>query len=175
MKTFWTPWRVEHVRGATPVVEGCLFEPPGNASHDAKYLLLYRDGKVVVLLNRYPYANGHLLVAPVRHIGCITDLKSDENSAVMRMLQICASILKKQLSPQGLNIGCNIGKSAGAGIADHLHFHVVPRWDDDHNFMAVLADLRTIPEHISATFNRLLPDFINLITTNSAKPNDPTG
>jgi ATP adenylyltransferase len=164
MNTFWTPWRIEHVRGEAPVIEGCLFEPPGNSPYDERFLLLYRDNKVLILLNRYPYAHGHLLVAPVRHVGCITDLQSDENLAVMSMLQACATILQKHLSPDGLNIGCNIGKSAGAGIADHLHFHIVPRWNGDHNFMTVLADLRTIPEHILATYNRLLPDFINLVS-----------
>jgi len=173
MKTIWTPWRIEHVRGEAPVLEGCLFEPPGNSSHDETFLLLYRDRKVLVLLNRYPYAHGHLLVAPVRHIGCITGLQADENQAIMEMLQACVAIIKKRLSPDGLNIGCNIGNSAGAGIADHLHFHLVPRWDGDHNFMTVLADVRTIPEHISATFNQFLPDFINLISLNSIKHNDP--
>jgi ATP adenylyltransferase len=175
MKTLWTPWRIEHVRGEAPAAEGCLFEPPGNSSHDETYLLLYRDNNVLVLLNRYPYAHGHLLIAPTRHVGCITDLQPDEIQAVMEMLQTCASILKKHLSPHGLNIGCNIGQSAGAGIADHLHFHIVPRWNGDHNFMTVLADLRSIPEHISATFNRFLPEFINLISKIPTKHNVPTG
>jgi ATP adenylyltransferase len=167
MKTLWTPWRMEHVRGKAPASKGCLFEPPGNTSHNADNLLLYRDNKVLVMLNRYPYAHGHLLVAPLRHVGCITDLHHDESQAVMEMLQSCSVILKKWLSPDGLNIGCNIGASAGAGIADHLHFHIVPRWEGDHNFMAVVADLRTIPEHIRITFNQLLPYFINLFQLNS--------
>jgi ATP adenylyltransferase len=163
MKTYWTPWRIEHVRGLTPAVAGCLFEPPGGSAYDENHLLLYRDDVVLVLLNRYPYANGHLLVAPVRHIRSIVELKAEENLALMEMLQHCSTILGTHFSPDGLNVGCNIGKSAGAGIADHLHFHVVPRWEGDHNFMAVLAELRTIPEHISATFNRLLPDFLKLL------------
>lgn len=175
MKTLWTPWRIEHVCGQAPVIEGCLFEPPGNSSFDEGYLLLYRDDKVLVLLNRYPYSHGHLLVSPVRHIDSLTDLRSEESLAVMEMLQTCATILQKHFSPDGLNIGCNIGKSAGAGIADHLHFHIVPRWDGDHNFMAVLADLRTIPEHLLATYKRLLPDFIKLISLPVAMNNDPTG
>jgi ATP adenylyltransferase len=162
MKTFWTPWRIEHVRGTAPPVDGCLFEPPGNSCSDENFLLLYRDQKVVVLLNRYPYANGHLLIAPIRHITSIVELHSDENLALMEMLQFCSTLLMDKLSPDGLNIGCNIGKSAGAGIADHLHFHIVPRWDGDHNFMSVLADVRTIPEHIQATFNLLHPEFTKI-------------
>ncbi len=169
MKTLWTPWRIEHVLGKAPAVEGCLFEPPGNASFDVDTLLLYRDTKVVVFLNRFPYANGHLLVAPRRHIDCITKLDRDESSEVIKMIQNCTIILNHHFSPDGINIGCNIGTSAGAGIADHLHFHLVPRWDGDHNFMTVLADVRTIPEHIEATFKRLLPDFIDLNTS----PNRP--
>ncbi len=169
MKTLWTPWRIEHVLGKAPAVEGCLFEPPGNAAFDSDTLLLYRDEKVVVLLNRFPYANGHLLVAPRRHIDCITKLDTDESSEIMKMIQNCTNILNHHFSPDGINIGCNIGESAGAGIADHLHFHLVPRWDGDHNFMAVLADVRTIPEHISTTYKRLLPDFIALNTS----PNRP--
>ena len=168
MKTFWSPWRIEHVRGEAPAVAGCLFEPPGLSPYAEEHLLLYRDQKVLVLLNRYPYAHGHLLVAPVRHIDCITSLQTDENLALMEMLQVCSAILQRHFSPDGLNIGCNIGTSAGAGIADHLHFHIVPRWEGDHNFMTVLADVRTIPEHISATYKRLLPDFIQLFSLHSA-------
>ena len=167
MKTLWAPWRMEHVCGQAPAVTGCLFDPPGISSYDADHLLLYRDQKVLVLLNRYPYANGHLLVAPVRHISSFSALQSADNLALMEMLQTCASILQKHFSPDGLNIGCNIGSAAGAGITDHIHFHIVPRWEGDHNFMTILADIRTIPEHISATYQRLLPDFLNLISSHS--------
>lgn len=167
MKTYWTPWRIEHVRGLTRSHEGCLFEPPGDSDYDENHLLLFRGRDILVLMNRYPYANGHLLVAPVRHISSIVDLTTNENLAIMKMLQNCTAILHNHFSPDGFNIGCNIGESAGAGIADHLHFHVVPRWEGDHNFITVIADIRTIPEHINATFKLLLPDFIKLqsITT----------
>ena len=171
MKTLWTPWRVEHVRGEAAAIDGCLFEPPGSSSCDEHSLLLYRDTTMLVLLNRYPYAHGHLLVAPVRHIDSITLLQAAENLALMEMLQSCTAILQKHFSPEGFNIGCNIGASAGAGIAGHLHFHIVPRWNGDHNFMAVLADVRTIPEHIEAAYKRLLPDFITLFRLNSTKNN----
>jgi len=163
MKTLWTPWRLEHVLGKAAKPVGCLFEPEGDDEKARKEaLLLFRNPEVVVLMNRFPYANGHLLVAPVRHLSCITELTKSENYALMEMVKQATAILKKHLKPDGFNIGCNIGATAGAGIADHLHFHIVPRWDGDHNFITVLADLRTIPEHIDATFDRLLPDFSDL-------------
>lgn len=162
MKTLWTPWRIEHVRGKATKVVGCLFEPAGKSRSSKDELLLFRNEEVVVLLNRFPYTNGHLLVAPARHIPCITALSTAENLALMAMIKDATTILKKHLNPNGFNIGCNIGSEAGAGIADHLHFHIVPRWHGDHNFMSVLADVRTIPEHIDRTFDKLLPDFLEL-------------
>ncbi|PIE55902.1 MAG: HIT family hydrolase [Desulfobulbus propionicus] len=162
MKTLWTPWRMEHVLGSTPRQSHCLFEPPGTASHDRHHLLLFRDALSVVLLNRFPYANGHLLAAPRRHLADITELTTDEQQALMQLLNSCATILRRHLTPDGLNIGLNLGKVAGAGIAEHLHFHIVPRWQHDHNFMTVCAEVRTIPQHIDATFSQLLPDFIGL-------------
>ncbi len=164
MKTLWTPWRIEHVLGKAPKPSGCIFEPTGQNISDKEQLLLYRDTLVVVLLNRYPYSNGHLLVAPTRHIPCITNLSAKESTAVMDMVTTAMNLLKKHLQPDGFNIGCNIGSIAGAGLADHLHFHIVPRWNGDHNFITVLADIRTIPEHIEATFDRLSPDFLLLKT-----------
>lgn len=162
MKTFWTPWRIDHVLGKAPTVEHCIFEPPCKDPSSPKDLLLYKNQDGVILLNRFPYANGHLLVAPKRHIGCLTDLTEKENCDLMLLIQQSTKILKKHLSPDGFNIGCNIGKTAGAGIADHLHFHIVPRWDGDHNFMTVISDIRTIPEHIERTFENLAPDFTSL-------------
>ena len=163
MKTLWTPWRMEHVTGRAEKPPGCLFEPPGRSISDPKYLLLYRDPLVVVLLNRFPYANGHLLVAPRRHLAELTELSTRENLALMEMLQHCCTILDRRLGPDGFNIGLNLGEVAGAGIADHLHFHVVPRWQGDHNFMTVVGEIRTIPEHIQHTFSRLEPDFRQLV------------
>lgn len=160
MKPLWTPWRMEHVLGKEPRSKNCIFEPTGHAPSDKSQLLLYRGAQVVILLNRYPYSNGHLLVAPVRHIASLTDLSEPECGALLSAVQKSTSLLQKHLNPDGFNIGCNIGTTAGAGIADHLHFHIVPRWDGDHNFICVLADTRTIPEHIDATFDRLAADFL---------------
>ncbi len=161
MKTLWTPWRIEHVLGKAAKTTGCIFEPSGHAFADKNQLLLYRDDLVIVLLNRYPYSNGHLLIAPIRHVPGITDLSPQESGALMEMIKKATALLNKHLTPDGFNIGCNIGLIAGAGIADHLHFHIVPRWNGDHNFITVLADIRTIPEHIEVTFDRLSPDFLS--------------
>ncbi len=168
MKTMWCPWRIEHVLGKVPKPDHCLFEPAGDSLFSRKDLLLYRDLDTVVLLNRFPYANGHLLVAPVRHLSCITELTAHENSLLFEMVNVATIILKNHLHPDGFNIGCNIGSTAGAGIADHLHFHIVPRWEGDHNFITVVADIRSIPEHIEATFDKLLPDFLDFHKKNNA-------
>lgn len=165
MKTLWTPWRIEHVLGITTKTALCLFEPDGSAPADKNLLLLFRDESSLVLLNRFPYTNGHLLIAPTRHVSCVTELSTEENCALMETVKQATIILKKHLRPEGFNIGCNIGAAAGAGIADHLHYHIVPRWSGDHNFMTVLADIRTIPEHIQMTYDRLLPDFQALLDT----------
>ena len=163
MKTLWTPWRMEHVLGTAGQPAGCLFEPEGDADQDPAALLLYRSRLLVVLLNRFPYANGHLLVAPLRHVAELGLLEADERCALMDMLADCTAILRNRLRPDGFNIGLNTGRVAGAGIADHLHFHIVPRWQDDHNFMTVCSEIRTIPQHIQRTFDLLAPDFRRLL------------
>lgn len=164
MKTLWTPWRMEHVLGTAPPTPGCLFEPPGSEAYNKAHLLLFRDDLTVVLLNRFPYANGHLLLAPRRHLSDLTELGCEENQRLMEMLAACCTILRRRLRPHGINIGLNLGKTAGAGITDHLHFHLVPRWEDDHNFMTVCAEIRVIPQHIERTFDQLLRDFLHLPT-----------
>ena len=162
MKNLRTPWRMEHVDNLAPREPVCLFcppEPPGDAKSDKSRLLLYRDPLVLVMLNRFPYANGHLLAAPRRHAAELSALSGEEQAALMAMLGFCADTLKRRLNARGVNIGLNLGECAGAGIPDHLHFQIVPRWPGDHNFITVLADIRTIPQHIERTFDLLLPDF----------------
>lgn len=163
MKPLWTPWRMEHILGTAPTYSGCLFEPPGETTFDKSHYLLFRDKLTVVLLNRFPYANGHLLVAPRRHVADLTGLSEDEHLQLMLLLSNSCTIIRRHLRPHGINIGLNLGKVAGAGIADHLHFHLVPRWEDDHNFITVCADIRTIPQHIEQTFDLLLDDFQQLL------------
>lgn len=157
---------MEHVLGTAPHPSHCLFEPEGDQPHSRKLLVLYRDSGRLCLLNRFPYANGHLLVAPVRHAACVTDLEPQELHEVNDLVQQATQILREELAPDGFNIGLNLGRVAGAGIDDHLHYHIVPRWQDDHNFMTVLAEIRTIPEHLEITYDRLLPHFQRLYRLN---------
>ena len=160
MKRLWTPWRMEYV--SRPREEGCIFEAGGDEAACREALVLHRGGGVVILLNRYPYANGHLLVAPEAHVADLGGLAAEDSAALMQALARSTAILKEALRPDGFNIGLNLGEAAGAGIPGHLHFHVVPRWSGDHNFMAVLAEVKTIPEHIDATWARLRPRFREL-------------
>jgi ATP adenylyltransferase len=157
---------MEHVLGTAPHPSHCLFEPEGDQPHSRKLLVLYRDSGRLCLLNRFPYTNGHLLVAPVRHAACVTDLEPKELHEVNDLVQQATQILREELAPDGFNIGLNLGRVAGAGIDDHLHYHIVPRWQDDHNFMTVLAEIRTIPEHLETTYDRLLPHFQRLYRVN---------
>ena len=165
MKNLWAPWRMTYIQENDPLAKGCIFEAGTGKKHDKESLLLYRDSLTVVLLNRYPYANGHLLLAPSRHTGDINDLLPEESGALFGMIRESVAILTKHKNPDGFNVGLNLGTAAGAGHPDHLHFHVVPRWNGDHNFMTVLAEVRTIPEHIENTFDQLLPDFQELLSS----------
>ena len=163
MKNLWTPWRMTYIQEKDPPGKGCIFEAGSGKNHEKGSLLLYRDDLALVLLNRFPYANGHLLLAPSRHLGDINDLLPEESAALFGLIRDSVAILRKHKNPDGFNVGLNLGTVAGAGHPDHLHFHVVPRWNGDHNFMTVLAEVRTIPEHIEATFEQLLPDFQKLL------------
>jgi ATP adenylyltransferase len=165
MKNLWAPWRMTYIQENDPLAKECLFEAGTGKKHEKESLLLYRDALTVVLLNRFPYANGHLLLAPSRHLGDINDLLPEESGALFGMIRESVAILTKHKNPDGFNVGLNLGTAAGAGHPDHLHFHVVPRWNGDHNFMTVLAEVRTIPEHIENTFDQLLPDFQELLSS----------
>jgi len=159
MNTLWTPWRMSYILGKKGKQSGCIFDFEDGVSSSKSALLLYRGTLVQALLNRFPYANGHLLIAPNRHVADLSELSPAEHSAIMTLLTRSCTILRAHLKPDGFNIGLNLGKTAGAGVAEHLHFHIVPRWEDDHNFMTVIADIRTIPQHIDETFDQLLSDF----------------
>ena len=154
-----------YIEEGSPPGDGCIFEEGAGKEHEKKSLLLYRDALAVVLLNRFPYANGHLLIAPSRHVSDISDLQQNENTALFDMIRDSVKIVRKHKKPDGFNIGLNLGTVAGAGHPEHLHFHVVPRWEGDHNFMTVMAEVRTIPEHIENIFDQLLPDFQELLSS----------
>src|SRR5918992_3290627 len=151
----WAPWRLEYVQQANDV-EGCVFcaEAAGNLDGDSS-LLVRRTPVALAILNKYPYSSGHLLAAPIRHEGAFAELTDDEALAIHRLAAESARTLEQAYGPDGFNLGWNLGRAAGAGIADHVHLHVVPRWAGDTNFMPVLADVKVLPEHLHATRERL--------------------
>lgn len=157
MQPIWAPWRIEYILSRKG--PECIFCVKPDEDRDRDNLILYRGGKGFVIMNLYPYNNGHLMVVPYRHLFSITDLDGDELLDLMTMIQLSVKCLKEAFRPEGFNIGLNIGKVAGAGLEEHLHFHVIPRWVGDTHFMAVLGEVRVIPEHVLSTYDRLLPLF----------------
>lgn len=160
MPQLWAPWRMEYILGKRE--DSCIFCAfPARATHREDLVLCVRE-HAFVCLNRYPFASSHLLVVPRRHVSALEDLSADEYDATMRLVRDATVALKAAVKPSGVNVGFNLGKSAGAGIADHMHAHVVPRWDGDTNFMPVLADVRVMPEHLDQSWERLRPHFERL-------------
>ena len=159
MENLWAPWRMEYI-GHDKEDKSCIFCP--QAKNNDSVLLIYDDELVTVRMNKYPYSNAHLLVAPVSHIASLAKLKVAESMALIAMVTQSVEILQDVFKPEGFNVGLNLGKAAGAGVDDHLHFHIVPRWNGDTNFMTVTADVRVIPEHIEATAAKLKPYFSDL-------------
>jgi len=137
----------------------CIFCPGDNRDTDNSRLILYVGDLSMVIMNRFPYINGHLLVAPVRHVKGLESLSQDERLDLLTKVARSVEILKKVMSPEGFNVGLNLGKVAGAGVEEHMHFHIVPRWNGDNNYMTVLGEVRVIPQHIEETYHRLLPHF----------------
>jgi ATP adenylyltransferase len=142
----WAPWRIEYIRG--PKGPGCIFCRALEEGRDRENLIVCRGRHVFVILNRYPYTSGHLMVVPLRHVADPSELAPDEAAELWSTLVRCKGALDAELSPQGYNVGVNIGKAAGAGVADHLHLHVVPRWVGDTNFMPVVGGVGVVSQHL---------------------------
>ncbi|OGG45982.1 MAG: HIT family hydrolase [Candidatus Handelsmanbacteria bacterium RIFCSPLOWO2_12_FULL_64_10] len=154
MERLWAPWRMRYVAGAEKS-EGCIFCEKWRGDADAENLVLFRGEECFAILNLFPYNNGHLMVVPVRHVADIVDLTASEQAEMFRLMQRMVCVLRETMSPHGFNIGFNLGRAAGAGIADHLHLHVVPRWSGDTNFMPVLDATRVISEALEETYRKL--------------------
>jgi ATP adenylyltransferase len=157
MKSLWAPWRIEYIlsnKGG-----GCLFCEVHAEDRDRDNLILYRDKHAYVIMNRYPYSSGHLMVVPYFHTSSFDGLSDEVLSQLMGLTKFCVDCLNESMRPEGFNTGLNIGQAAGAGIKEHLHIHIVPRWAGDSNFMAVLDEVRVIPEHLTRTYNKLYPIF----------------
>ena len=152
-RQLWAPWRLEYVQHADEA-DGCVFCRVGDGP-DEELLVVHRGDSAFVLLNRFPYASGHVMVAPFRHVGDFGDLDDAESLEAHRLAAGAMQALAAVYSPDGYNVGWNLGRVAGAGIVDHVHLHVVPRWSGDTNFMPVLADVKVLPEHLAETRARL--------------------
>jgi ATP adenylyltransferase len=158
MERLWTPWRAAYVTAAEKP-PGCFLCRAPEGTEDAEHLLLYRGMAGFVIMNRYPYNTGHLLIAPYAHMADFPALPAETAAELMALTQRCVQALGDEYAPGGFNVGMNLGAVAGAGEADHLHVHVVPRWPGDTNFMPIVADVKVLPETLDQTYERLRPRF----------------
>lgn len=157
MKALWAPWRMQYLE--EPAASGCFFCAALASDDERAHLVLAREPNAVILLNKYPYGHGHLLVAPRRHVAWPEDLADREYDALMRAVRRAAVALGVAFKPEGMNVGMNLGRAAGAGVADHCHWHLLPRWNGDTNFMPLVAEVKVMSEHLQTTYDRLRPLF----------------
>jgi ATP adenylyltransferase len=155
MKNLWAPWRMTFIRPKSEPAPGCIFCTQPAANRDDDYYILHRGKYCFMMLNLYPYSNGHLMVAPFEHVNSIEKLSPEILAELTAQVQLALRALRLTMNPDGFNMGINEGKVAGAGFADHMHFHVVPRWNGDTNFMPVLADIKVMPEHLDNIYREL--------------------
>ena len=156
-KTIWAPWRIEYI--LSDKEGGCFLCNMFGENNDRENLLLKRGKTCAVVMNRYPYNSGHLMITPYRHVENLSDLTADERLELMDLTSEAVELLKSELKPQGFNLGFNLGEAAGAGLKDHIHQHIVPRWSGDTNFMPVLADTRVMPQALLEQYDILHPLF----------------
>tara|TARA_B100000029_G_C17594232_1_gene963547 strand:- start:179 stop:679 length:501 start_codon:yes stop_codon:yes gene_type:complete len=165
MERLWTPWRLKYVTGvASNKNDDCVFCAACDEDTEEP-LFLHRGKRVFVILNKYPYNNGHLMVVPFRHIGRMADADSEELSELISLVRISEMVLDEAYHVHGVNVGMNLGRSAGAGIPGHMHVHLVPRWEGDTNFMSVVGNTRVVPEKPADSVSRLRPIFQKLVAT----------
>jgi ATP adenylyltransferase len=153
MKHVWSPWRLEYL--TAPKTDGCVFCHAAQSSEDRSNLVLVRGERAFLILNRYPYNNGHFMVVPFAHVPSLEDLEALVLTEMMLMLNQGLAALRSAMAPEGFNIGVNLGQVAGAGIEDHVHIHAVPRWAGDTNFMPVVGDMRVVPQTWLQTYDQL--------------------
>ena len=160
IKLLWSPWRMEYVKREKE--KGCVFCNRIKQNDDKKNLILIRYKYSFVIMNLYPYNNGHLMVVPYRHVSDYDSLKEIERNEIAELTNLSIKVMKNVLNPQGFNIGMNIGSIGGAGIADHLHQHIVPRWEGDTNFMPIIGHTKVIVDSLNETYNDLKIGFFKL-------------
>lgn len=158
MKNLWAPWRIEYILSEKP--SECLFCRVLREDKDKENLILYRGKRVFIIMNRFPYNNGHLMVVPNKHVPSIEYLDDDDELLELnKLVKISIEVLRKVMNPQGFNIGANIGKAAGAGIEEHFHVHIVPRWVGDTNFMPIISNTKIVVEALRETYRKLRKEF----------------
>ena len=157
MEQIWAPWRIKYI--LMEEVEGCILCEKPRKNNDAESYILHRGEKNFIILNTYPYNPGHLMIAPYRHVANLEELTSEELHEHFEVVSRGIKVLRQVFNPGGFNIGINAGKVAGAGIDEHFHTHIVPRWQGDTNFMPVLADIRVVPEALAETYQKLRGKF----------------
>ena len=157
MDRIWAPWRMDYIESSKE--PGCVFCEKSQSKKDKKNLVLYRGMETFILMNLYPYTNGHLMIAPYLHTSDVNELTEIANKEIMQFAKDCFNILKSKLGAEGFNFGANLGKVAGAGIDQHIHYHIVPRWSGDINFMPVISDTKIMIEKLNKTWERLKPEF----------------
>ncbi len=164
MQQLWAPWRSQYMKSFVrdvPKQSDCFFceAAKGEPADDRTHLVVYRGKQVFVILNRYPYNTGHIMVTPFRHCGDIVELTEEESSELMSLIRIGAKVLQQVYKPDGINVGANLGQGAGAGVPGHLHFHLLPRWNGDTNFLPIIADTKVISESLEETQQKLTDGF----------------
>lgn len=162
MERLWTPWRLSYVTGASGFVAGCIFCDASVAGGRDDELVITRGRLAYVILNRYPYNNGHLMVVINRHVPSLQASTRDELAELTHLTRHAEMALVEGYQPQGINVGINLGRPAGAGVVDHLHVHLVPRWNGDTSFMSIVGQVRVLPEELGQTAARLRPIFERL-------------
>jgi len=166
MERIWAPWRGEYIKNPSSFDSSkCIFcefikAPTGK---DKEHLVLYRNEFGFVMMNKYPYNNGHIMVIPNKHVDSFEVLSEKEYSGLSALLKLAVKVLTHVYNPQGINVGMNMGKAAGAGVDSHIHYHIVPRWNGDTNFMPILADTKIISEHLQETYDRLMNGFKEVV------------
>lgn len=159
MQQLWAPWRLQYILDGGEAEEGCIFCVKPEQEKDKENLILYRGEHSFIIMNLFPYNNGHLMIVPYQHAQDLDEVSNDVLIEVIALIKKSQHIMKQVFAAQGFNIGINVGKAAGAGIDEHIHIHIVPRWAGDTNFMPILADIKVIPQHIQAAYDLLLPFF----------------
>lgn len=162
MERLWAPWRIEYIMSVDKKKEGCIFCDLPKETTDKKNLIVYREELCFVILNKYPYNNGHIMVVPYEHKSDLLDLSDQILLNVQQVIKRSVQVLKDSMNPHGFNIGLNIGRPAGAGIDEHIHYHIVPRWNGDTNCMPVLTNTKVVSEALDQTWEKFYKEFCKI-------------